>query len=364
MATGKKSTKHSRKTRGLSPVKSVEWVRGKVRVIDQTKLPHSVSHLELSTAKGVADAIRRLAIRGAPLIGVAAALGVAAEAKRLSGEKKDVLKKKLGEAISILGGTRPTAVNLKWALSRMSRVIEKENEKRLVDALRDEALRILNEDLDVSRRIGEHGASLLPDAGTVYTHCNAGGLATSGLGTALSALYAAKRNGKKLKVIASETRPLLQGARLTAWELSQAGIDVTVICDTASGWAMRELGVSCVLVGADRIARNGDAANKIGTYVLSVLARENGIPFYVLAPTSTIDPMCPSGGEIPIEERSGDEVSRFMGRRVTPRGVKTRNPAFDVTPSRYITAIVTEHGVLRPPFSEGISKVLELSKFS
>jgi methylthioribose-1-phosphate isomerase len=341
----------------------VEWTGRAVRIIDQTVLPGELKYVELGSAEDVAEAIRRLRVRGAPAIGVAAALAVAQAVRDCP---DSAVKKTALETIRLLGGTRPTAVNLPWALERMRRALDSAegdgapgggtgrgvggDAAAVRDRLLREALDIMEEDRQLCVRIGQNGESLLKDGDTVLTHCNAGALATAGTGTALAVVYAAVENGKRIRVIADETRPLLQGARLTAWELVARGIDVTVICDSAAAWMMKQGRVSCVLVGADRVAANGDAANKIGSYSLAVAAREHGIPFYVACPYSTIDLSLRDGTCIPIELRSEEEVASFCGHRILPEGARVENPAFDVVPNRYVSAIITEKGVVRPPY--------------
>ncbi len=295
--------------------------------------------MECRSAEEVAAAIRTMVVRGAPAIGVSAAFGMAMAARR--GEDLDAVAQMLKAA-------RPTAVNLAWAVDRM--LAHPEN-------MTAEAEAILAEDLEANMRMGRYGAELLGERVTVLTHCNAGALATAGYGTALGVIRAAVESGKRVAVFADETRPYLQGARLTAWELQRDGIDVTLITDNMSGHFFQQGRFDAVIVGADRIAANGDAANKIGTYTVAVLANAHGVPFYVAAPVSTIDPNCPSGAHIPIEERSAEEVTEIFGTRVAPEGVTVRHPAFDVTPARLITAIITERGVLRPPYTEAIRNV-------
>ncbi|MSS73353.1 MAG: S-methyl-5-thioribose-1-phosphate isomerase, partial [Candidatus Latescibacteria bacterium] len=320
--------------------------------IDQTKLPTELAYMECRDVETVAEAIESLRVRGAPAIGVAAAYGVvvgADEALRQGGD----FRAHVARSIERLARTRPTAVNLFWALDRMRKVLEQtagQPAETLRRALLAEANIIFEEDRAVCRQIGQNGMELLRDGATVITHCNAGGLATADYGTALAVIYAATEAGKRVGVYADETRPLLQGSRLTAWELKQSGIDVTVICDNMAGTVMRQKGVDCVIVGADRIAANGDVANKIGTYGLAILAQAHGIPFYVAAPVSTIDIRLQGGEQIPIEERKAAEVTEGFGRRTAPEGVKVFNPAFDVTPHTLITAIISERGIARPPF--------------
>jgi len=341
-------------------VDTIQWVNGKIRIIDQTLLPEKLIYLDIDNVETLAEAIKNLRIRGAPAIGIAGAMGVALAAKICEKRDGKSLVKEVEKSISELAATRPTAVNLFWALERMRKLLtslENEPVSVIKDRLLSEALAVLDEDMKVCRQIGQNGASLLSEESTVLTHCNAGGLATSGYGTALGVIYAAKEMGKKIRVYSDETRPLLQGSRLTAWELKESGIDVTVICDSAAGFLMKNKKINCVLVGADRIAANGDTANKIGTYTLAVLAKEHGIPFYVVAPVSTFDFSLSSGEEIPIEERSPDEIINGFGVRTGPEGASVYNPAFDVTPHNFITAFVTEQKVLYPPYKESIGKL-------
>ncbi len=318
--------------------------RDEVLLLDQRLLPEEERWLRLTTADEVADAIRTLAVRGAPAIGVAAAYGLAVEARRGAGPAA------LAAAADLLARARPTAVNLEWAVRRMSRLLGAP-----AAAILAEAHAIRDEDEASCRRIGALGAPLLPPEARVLTHCNAGALATAGYGTALGIVRAAREAGRLEHVLADETRPFFQGARLTAWELQRDGIPVTVLTDGMAGWLMSRGEISCVVVGADRIAANGDVANKIGTYGVAVLARHHAIPFYVAAPWSTFDPSLPTGAGIPIEERDPDEVVRIFGRRVAPEGVPARYPAFDVTPAALVTAIVTERGVLRAPYGPAIA---------
>jgi len=330
----------------LPPLRPVLYdeVRDAVRLLDQRLLPGEEAWLALGSAGEVADAIRALAVRGAPAIGVAAAYALAAEARRGAGEAA------LRDAADRLVRARPTAVNLEWAVRRMARRFGEG-----AAALLAEAHAIRDEDEAGCRRIGSLGAPLLPPEARVLTHCNAGALATAGYGTALGVVRAAREAGRLEMVFADETRPFFQGARLTAWELARDDIPVTVITDGMAGWLMARGEISCVVVGADRIAANGDVANKIGTYSLAVLASHHAIPFYVAAPWSTVDTATPSGSAIPIEERSSDEVVRIDGRLVAPEGVPARYPAFDVTPAPLVTAIVTERGVLRAPYPASIA---------
>ncbi|MGD9140569.1 MAG: S-methyl-5-thioribose-1-phosphate isomerase [bacterium] len=336
------------------PVKPIEWLGDSVRIIDQRALPGSETHVEIAEVGEFADAIKTLAVRGAPLIGIAAAMGVAVEAKRRAASSWDTFEARVTHAINELNATRPTAVNLFWALGRMRGVLNAGKEKRSSEetakALEAEALRIYEEDLEMGYRIGEIGAGLIKDGFTVLTHCNAGGLATSGFGTAIAPVYVAHSRGTKVSVIADETRPLLQGARLTAWELKHAGIDVTVVCDSAAHLMMARGKVDIAFVGADRITSSGDFANKIGTYGVALSASANGVPFYVAAPSSTIDFDLATGDQIPIEERAEAEVTTIGGTRIVPEGVRAANPAFDVTPAGLVTGIITEMGLFSPPF--------------
>jgi methylthioribose-1-phosphate isomerase len=343
---------------------TIEWaggIGGHVRMIDQTKLPIKLEIIDCETIEEVWDAIKQLKVRGAPAIGIAAGMGLVVGIKDSTAQDFDSFEKEIHQASDYLATSRPTAVNLFWALERMKRVAAASSELPIVEIkerLLKEAIDILEEDKQLCRRIGEAGAALLADGQGVLTHCNAGGLATGEYGTALAVIFMAHEQGKNLKVYADETRPLLQGARLTSWELMQAGIDCTLICDSAAAEVMKEGRVQAVVVGADRIAANGDTANKIGTYMLSILAKEHDIPFYVAAPHSTFDLNLASGDEIPIEERASEEITEGFGRRTAPEGVKTYSPAFDVTPAKYIGAIITDQGVLYPPYEEKIRTVI------
>jgi methylthioribose-1-phosphate isomerase len=332
---------------------TVWWENDRVIMIDQRLLPAEERYLELRTHEEVADAIKTMVIRGAPAIGVAAAFGVVLGVRQIAA-RGPVTGEAFDRVAALLASTRPTAVNLFWALSRMKRRFEGTKPSEMDGALLEEALAIETEDLRSCERIGELGAALLPSRARVLTHCNAGALATAGYGTALGVLRSAARAGKLLRVYADETRPYLQGARLTAWELVRENIPTTLITDSMAGHLMSRGEIDAVVVGADRIAANGDVANKIGTYSVAVLARENGLAFYVAAPVSTIDLATPTGAEIPIEERSADEVTAHAGTRVAPAGVDVRNPAFDVTPNRYVTAIICERGVARAPYAESL----------
>jgi len=346
------------------PIKPIKWVGspsdGWVELIDQRRLPAETIWLQCRDVECLFQAIRTLQVRGAPAIGVAAAMGLVL-AVRDASDDKDLFFKNLQEARDYLASARPTAVNLFWALDRMAKRAEQlrgQPVEAIKQALWDEALAIQREDAEMCRAIGRHGAELLPSGATVLTHCNAGSLATAEYGTALAAIYTAVQQGKQIQVFADETRPLLQGARLTAWELQQAGVPVTVICDSAAGWLMQQGKIDLVIVGADRIAANGDTANKIGTYSLAVLAGRHGVPFYVAAPSSTFDLSIPDGSRIPIETRASEEISRPFGCQIAPQGVPCYNPAFDVTPAELITAIITERGVIRPVCPEQIQRLL------
>ena len=331
-------------------LKAVEWMSDKVRLIDQTRLPQEEVYLELSDYRDVAEAIKTLRVRGAPAIGIAAAYGLALGARSIKSRSKKEFLTKLLKISDELASTRPTAVNLFWALKRMNRVVdEAESVDEIKSTLIAEAKRIDAEDEKMERTLSRHGSSLIHDGDTIMTHCNTGALA-AGYGTALGIIRYAWEKGKKISVFACETRPLLQGARLTAWELTRYRIPFTLIADTMTGYFLSQGKIDCVMVGADRVAVNGDIANKIGTYNLAVLAMENGVPFYVAAPTSTIDSSIESGADIPIEQRNPDEVTHIRGIAIAPKGTHTANPAFDVTPHRYISAIITERGILREPY--------------
>jgi len=342
---------------GPADVKAVEWVDGRVRIIDQTRLPDEEIYPEYADYRDLAAAIRELKVRGAPAIGIAAAYGLALGAQAIEAGSKQEFLNKLHPISEELAGTRPTAVNLFWALRRMMDVAEAgDSVDRIKASLIEEARRIDAEDEVAERRMSRHGAALIADGFTVITHCNTGALA-AGYGTALGVVRAAWDSGKKVRVFVSETRPLMQGARLTAWELQKYGIPFTLIADTMTGHFLRSGAIDCAIVGADRIAANGDVANKIGTYNLAVLAMENGVPFYVAAPTSTLDLAISSGDDIPIEERDAAEVTHIKGVRIAPQGVAVANPAFDVTPHRYISAIITESGIVRQPYIEGLREL-------
>ena len=340
--------------------KTIEWKKDRVRILDQRKLPQEVRYIDCKEASSVAEAIRTLAIRGAPAIGVAAALGIALAAVKIRSHRPDVFRESLKDVFEELRQSRPTAVNLFWALDRMKKILDQVPPLSVEDlrsSLEAEALRIFDEDVKVNQRIGEHGKDLIQDGDRILTHCNAGGLATVGYGTALGVLYAAWFQGKRFRVFVDETRPLLQGTRLTAWELMQEKIPVTLITDNMAPWVMKKAGINLVLVGADRIARNGDTANKIGTYGLAISSKWHGIPFYVAAPTSTVDLDLANGLGIPIEERDPAEVTHVQGQQVAPGGIKAFNPAFDITPQFFIKAIVTEKGIIRKPFLRHLKRI-------
>jgi len=337
-------------------VQAIAWSpSGAVRIVDQRALPEAEIERDLESGEAVADAIRTLQVRGAPLIGIAAAMGLVAGTRELRAAPRESFLARLNELTRLLGAARPTAVNLRWALDRMVRAATATPGAgaALWERLRAEATAIWEEDRAMCRRIGEAGLPLVPDGAKVLTHCNAGALATGGIGTALAPIYLAHDAGRRVEVFVDETRPVLQGARLTAWELVHAGIPCTVIADGAAGSLMREGRVDLVIVGADRIAANGDFANKIGTYSLAVLAQHHGVPFYCAAPSSTIDAALRDGGGIPIEQRAPDEVKSVAGRLIAPREATALNPAFDVTPARYVTAFLTDRGLEQPPFRDG-----------
>ncbi len=328
-------------------------------MIDQRALPGTVNYLTCETWRDVAEAIRNLTIRGAPAIGVAAAMGVAIGVARSQKKTRAELAPEFDEICRELAATRPTAVNLFWAIDRMKRLFSSMPDATITEireAMIAEAKRVLDEDIAICRRIGQHGAALVPASGSLMTHCNAGALATGGYGTALGVIRAAAEQ-RAVHVFSCETRPVLQGARLTAWELHEDGIPVTLITDNMAGSVLRKGEVGMIVVGADRIAANGDVANKIGTYSLAVLAKENGVPFYVAAPISTLDLTLRSGDDIPIEQRAGSEITHMGGVRIAPEGVAVFNPAFDVTPNRYVAGIITERGVARAPYEESLKRL-------
>ncbi len=341
-------------------IKTLEWTDAGVRFIDQTKLPTEEVYVTCKSYEEVADAIRTMIVRGAPAIGVAAAMGVALGVRDSKATDLDGLRCELLRISDVLAATRPTAVNLFWGIRRMQNKFEELSGLPIAQIKQEmiaEAQRVLDEDIASNQAMGRHGAVLLPASGTILTHCNAGALATAGYGTALGVIRAAVESGKKLKVFADETRPFLQGSRLTAWELMKDDIPTTVISDNMAGAIMAQGKIDAVIVGADRIAANGDVANKIGTYTVAVLAKEHGIPFYVAAPFSTVDLDTADGTHIPIEQRAFTEVTHMAGKQIAPTGVGVENPAFDVTPHRYVTAIVTERGVARAPYGESLQKL-------
>jgi len=350
-------------------IKTIEWIAdspsalvpGRIRMVDQTRLPNELVYLEMRDLKEIWTAIKTLQVRGAPAIGIAAAMGVVAAVQASRAVTGKELRDEVTRAADYLATSRPTAVNLFWALARMKSLAGRESGRApaaLKDLLAREAIKVWEEDLAMCRAIGKHGATLLKDGQTVLTHCNAGGLCAAQYGTALAPIYMACEQGKHIRVYADETRPLLQGARLTTWELMQAGIEVILICDNMAAQVMKEGRVQMVMVGADRIAANGDSANKIGTYGVAVLARAHSIPFYVLAPSSTFDLTLASGDAIPIEERGAEEITQGFGRRTAPEHVKVYAPAFDVTPARLITGIICEKGILAPPFGPALEQAL------
>jgi methylthioribose-1-phosphate isomerase len=342
---------------------TIEWNDGVVVMIDQRKLPAKEVYVTCRTAKDVARAIKAMVIRGAPAIGVAAAMGIALGMRRSRATGTKQFTTEFQRTCDLMAGTRPTAVNLFWAIDRMKEVFAGAaragaSVSELTVALDAEAKRIHDEDIENCRTLGAHGAALVPAGARVLTHCNAGALATAGYGTALGVIRAAVEAGKGVTVLADETRPFLQGARLTAWELIRDGIQTTVITDNMAGAMMRLGEIDLVLVGADRIAANGDVANKVGTYSVAVLAREHGLPFYVAAPTSTVDLETADGAGIPIEERPSREVTHIGSARLTPEGAGIRNPAFDVTPARYVAGIITERGVATPPYTHSLARLV------
>jgi methylthioribose-1-phosphate isomerase len=341
-------------------IQTLEWTPRGVVFIDQTKLPTEEVYVTCTTYQQVADVIRNMVVRGAPAIGVAAAMGIALGVQASKAKDIAELKTELDQICETIGQTRPTAVNLFWAIRRMKEKFESLRTlpiPQIQQALVDEAQRMHVEDIAANQAMGRHGATLMPSSGGVLTHCNAGALATAGYGTALGVIRAAVEAGKKIHVYADETRPFLQGARLTAWELMKDGIPTTVISDNMAGVMMQQGKIGAIVVGADRIAANGDVANKVGTYTVAVLAKENGIPFYVAAPISTVDLATPDGSGIPIEQRNPREVTHIGGRQMTPDGVGIENPAFDVTPAKYVAAIITERGIARAPYEQSLSQL-------
>lgn len=343
----------------MSSFKTIEWKNSKVWMIDQRKLPSEETYVECSTYLEVADCIKNMVIRGAPAIGVAAAMGIALGAINIKTDSREKFFESMEEIYRTIWDTRPTAVNLFWAIRKMKNTV-KENEDKNIDEIKqilvDTAVKICDEDIEACRNIGKYGSGLIGKNSVVLTHCNAGGLATAGYGTALGVIRSAFELGKNISVISSETRPFLQGARLTAWELSKDKIPVKLITDSMAGYLMAKNEIDCIVVGADRIAANGDVANKIGTYPLSVLAKEHSIPFYVAAPTSTVDFSCSSGDDIPIEQRNPLEVTHINEIRIAAE-VDVLNPAFDITPCKNIKSIITEIGVFEPPYIESLARI-------
>ncbi len=342
------------------PVETISWKNNKIRYVDQTRLPERLKFVYCDNVKRLWKAIKRLEIRGAPAIGIAGALGVALSARRSRAKNFNKFFKDLHRDIKFLASSRPTAINLFWALARME-CMAKANSDKAIGAIRKillkEALKIIDEDKSNCRAMARHGSKLIKSGDAILTHCNAGGLATADYGTALGVLFEAKRQGKRFKVYVDETRPLLQGSRLTAWELMHERIDTILICDNMAASLMEKGRIDKVFVGADRIARNGDVANKIGTYNLAVLARYHGVPFYVVAPISSFDFKLKSGKDIPIEERGAGEVRTVFGKPIAPKDVKVYNPAFDVTPNELITAIVTEEGIFKKPYIQSLKRM-------
>ena len=341
-------------------IQTLEWTPSGVVFIDQTKLPTEEVYVTCTTHQQVADVIRNMVVRGAPAIGVAAGMGIALGVKNSKAENTADLKKDFDVICEAIRQTRPTAVNLFWAIRRMQERFESLRNRsvaQIQQSLIEESQRMHAEDIAANQAMGRHGATLMPASGGVLTHCNAGALATAGYGTALGVIRAAIEAGKKIHVYADETRPFLQGSRLTAWELMKDGIPTTVISDNMAGVMMQQGKIGAIVVGADRIAANGDVANKVGTYTVAILAKEHGIPFYVAAPISTVDLDTPDGSKIPIEQRNVREVTHIAGKQMTPDGVEVENPAFDVTPAKYVTAIITERGIARAPYGESLSEL-------
>ena len=343
-------------------IKTIEYVDGVVRMIDQTRLPSEKVFVDCKTIEDVEHAIKTMIIRGAPAIGVAAAMGVSLGADTINASSFEEFYAVMEKQCNKLGKSRPTAVNLAWAIKRMKRVAQDSKDllvPELKSRLKEEALTILTEDISINESMGKHGQTLVENGNVILTHCNAGALATAGFGTALGVIRASVNAGKNINVLANETRPFLQGARLTAWELKEDNIPVKLITDNMCGFFMKNGEVDLVVVGADRIAGNGDIANKIGTYMVAVLAKENNIPFYVAAPVSTLDLSLTSGDEIPIEERSAEEVVNINKKRIAPEDIDVAHPAFDITPNELVTAIITEQGIAHPPFTESLKAMAQ-----
>ena len=346
----------------MSIIKTLEWTDAGVCFIDQTKLPTEELYVTCKTYEEVADAIKTMIVRGAPAIGVAAGMGIALGVRDSKAQTAEELATEFEHICKVLGATRPTAVNLFWAIRRMQNKFAELRGKPVAEIKRElvaEAQRMHVEDIAANEAMGKHGAVLLPSSGSVLTHCNAGALCAAGYGTALGVIRAAVESGKQIHVFADETRPFLQGARLTAWELMKDNIPTTLISDNMAGAIMRQGKINAVVVGADRIAANGDVANKIGTYTVAILAKEHGIPFYVAAPIATIDLETPDGSKIPIEQRASTEVTHLAGKQIAPDGVAVENPAFDVTPNKYVAAIITERGVARAPYGESLKALVQ-----
>src|ERR1700729_210820 len=344
-------------------IQTLEWTDKGVRFIDQTKLPTEEVYVTCKTHEQVADVIRNMVVRGAPAIGVSAAMGIALGVNNSKAESIGDLKRDFDQICDLIGKTRPTAVNLFWAIRRMQEKFERIRIRpigQIKSGLIEEAQRMHAEDIAANQSMGRHGATLMPSSGGVLTHCNAGALATAGYGTALGVIRAAVEAGKKIHVYADETRPFLQGSRLTAWELMKDDIPTTVISDNMAGVMMQQGKIGAIVVGADRIAANGDVANKVGTYTVAILAKEHGIPFYVAAPISTVDLACPDGSRIPIEQRNPREMTHIGGKKGVPDGVEVENPAFDVTPAKYVAAIITEKGIARAPYENSLRRLAEL----
>ena len=336
-------------------IETLKWDNNSLVLLDQTLLPNRVEYRRYFEVEDIANAIEHLIVRGAPAIGLTAAYGIALSAYKSQNHSSDIFQNSITEACNRFSQTRPTAINLFWAIEKMQKIVHKHSSfsnTTIFEALLNEAHELFQQDRLICRRMGRFGEALLPQKSSVMTYCNAGALATSGYGTALGMLYSAKNSGKSVSVFASETRPLLQGARLTAWELSENGIDVTIICDNMAASVLRKEDITCCVVGADRITANGDVANKIGTYGLAILAKQHNVPFYVVAPLSTLDLSITNGDLIPIEHRHGDEVRRIMNNSITQTDVPAYNPSFDVTPNQFISAIISEKGIARPPFSK------------
>ena len=347
----------------MNEIRPIEWANGTLRLLDQTRLPSEEVIVEAHGYLEAVNAIKTMQVRGAPAIGVTAAYAMAMAARDLDITDKTAFMQRLEETGVTIKAARPTAVNLMWAVDRMVGIANSESDTNSIkQRLLTEAIAMEKEDEVINRQMGDHGKDLIPEGGSVLTHCNAGALATAAFGTAVGVIRANWENGKHFSVFNTETRPFLQGARLTAWEFQKLGIPSTLVVDSAAGMLMRRGEISCVITGADRIAANGDTANKIGTYTLAVLAKENGIPFYVAAPISTVDMRLSNGDQIEIEERSSDEVTEFRGVQIAPEGVEAYNPGFDVTPAKYVSAIITESGIARPPFNESLNLAVNSAK--